>query len=390
MLARRPSSPWRVRSHSTTRHPGGRRCSSLRYCPISFARRAWPAGRRAGFGATPDLHHGLLAPRPRLSRSVILAGAPNAATSRSKARSARARGARRRLAPSRRDGRAGRNRNPFLADFYADRPGAALPGAALLSAQPPSPADRRSGRRDLFSQTTICDYVFDKDKIFAYLRPRRQRAVHLSAAVRTARARCAAARSRRLPAGADRRAAAPRQGRRRRRGRARSPDADYLRELNEAYHHFFFHYNATPLLVVETSQFDLAWPDAALDDLLRQIQHMHGGKHYYVPSSRRHGSLPADTAGHRQPGPDLPWAPALLLNLMAWFKRVRKPIVPRPEKPAASPEGLWVKCPDCSQAIYNKELVTNLGVCPKCSHHFRLGGGRSAADACSMANMAGI
>ena len=34
------------------------------------------------------------------------------------------------------------------------------------------------------------------------------------------------------------------------------PDDDYLRELNEAYHHFFFHYNVTPLLVVETSQFD--------------------------------------------------------------------------------------------------------------------------------------
>ena len=34
------------------------------------------------------------------------------------------------------------------------------------------------------------------------------------------------------------------------------PDDDYLRELNEAYQHFFFHYTATPLLVVETSQFD--------------------------------------------------------------------------------------------------------------------------------------
>ena len=37
---------------------------------------------------------------------------------------------------------------------------------------------------------------------------------------------------------------------------ALQPDDDYLRELNEAYHHFFFHYNVTPLLVVETSQFD--------------------------------------------------------------------------------------------------------------------------------------
>jgi acetyl-CoA carboxylase carboxyl transferase subunit beta len=36
------------------------------------------------------------------------------------------------------------------------------------------------------------------------------------------------------------------------------------------------------------------------------------------------------------------------------------------------PEGLWVKCPGCSQAIYNKDLAANLNVCPKCANHFRL------------------
>ena len=57
---------------------------------------------------------------------------------------------------------------------------------------------------------------------------------------------------------------------------------------------------------------------------------------------------------------------------MAWFKRTRKPIAP-PEKASRVPEGLWVKCPECAQAIYSKDLVANLHVCPKCSHHFRLG-----------------
>ena len=38
------------------------------------------------------------------------------------------------------------------------------------------------------------------------------------------------------------------------------PDPEYLRELNEAYHHFFFHYDTTPLLVVETSQFESRLP----------------------------------------------------------------------------------------------------------------------------------
>jgi acetyl-CoA carboxylase carboxyl transferase subunit beta len=62
---------------------------------------------------------------------------------------------------------------------------------------------------------------------------------------------------------------------------------------------------------------------------------------------------------------------------MAWFKKARTRIAPASkEKPSRVPEGLWVKCPDCSQIIYNKDLATNLHVCPKCAHHFRL----SAAD----------
>jgi deoxyadenosine/deoxycytidine kinase len=56
-----------------------------------------------------------------------------------------------------------------------------------------------------------------------------------------------------------------------------------MRELNEAYQHFFFHYTATPLLVVETSQLDLRASDEALDDLIRQIRKMNRGTRYYVP-----------------------------------------------------------------------------------------------------------
>ncbi len=59
---------------------------------------------------------------------------------------------------------------------------------------------------------------------------------------------------------------------------------------------------------------------------------------------------------------------------MAWFKKTKKPIAaPDKDKSSRVPEGLWVKCPDCGQAIYNKDLVTTLNVCPKCSHHFRIG-----------------
>ena len=57
---------------------------------------------------------------------------------------------------------------------------------------------------------------------------------------------------------------------------------------------------------------------------------------------------------------------------MAWFKKARKPIVSTQEKASRVPEGLWVKCPGCSQIIYNKNLATNLNVCPTCAHHFRI------------------
>ena len=58
---------------------------------------------------------------------------------------------------------------------------------------------------------------------------------------------------------------------------------------------------------------------------------------------------------------------------MAWFKKTRKPIASSTaEKPSRVPEGLWVKCPGCTQLIYNKDLEQNLSVCPKCAHHFRI------------------
>ena len=57
---------------------------------------------------------------------------------------------------------------------------------------------------------------------------------------------------------------------------------------------------------------------------------------------------------------------------MVWSKRARKPIVSTPEKASRVPEGLWVKCPGCASAIYSKDLASNLSVCPKCAHHFRI------------------
>ncbi len=174
--------------------------------------------------------------------------------------------------------------NPFLADFYSDRPGAALQAQLfyLLNRHRQQTTLRQA---DLFSQITIADYLFDKDKIFAYLNlddnelfiyqrlydllsrdvPAPDLVIYLQAPTEVLLRRIRARHSE--PDDLE-------------------PDEDYLRELNEAYHHFFFHYDATPLLVVETSDFDSEVSDEALDDLIRQIGQMGAGTRYYVPRTK--------------------------------------------------------------------------------------------------------
>jgi deoxyguanosine kinase len=176
--------------------------------------------------------------------------------------------------------------NPFLADFYADRPGAALQAQLffLLSRHRQQTSLRQA---DLFKQVTISDYLFDKDKIFAYVNlddnelfiyqrlydllsrdaPPPDLVVYLQAPTDVLLRRLRLRRADPETAAFD-------------------PDPEYLKELNEAYHHFFFHYNATPLLVVETSQFDSDASDESLDDLVKQIKGMGAGTRYYVPRTK--------------------------------------------------------------------------------------------------------
>lgn len=175
------------------------------------------------------------------------------------------------------------NENPFLADFYGGRPGAALQTQLfyLLNRHRQQLGLRQA---NLFTQALVCDYLFDKDKIFAYVNlddnelfiyqrlydllakdiPTPDLVVYLQAPTDVLTKRI----------------------REREHGREREtpdPSDDYMRELNEAYQHFFFHYTATPLLVVETSQIDLRVSDEAVDDLIRQIHGLHRGTRYYVP-----------------------------------------------------------------------------------------------------------
>ncbi len=56
---------------------------------------------------------------------------------------------------------------------------------------------------------------------------------------------------------------------------------------------------------------------------------------------------------------------------MAWFRKEKKPRELSPDK-TAIPEGLWVKCDECKEIVYRKEVEANLNVCPKCGYHFRI------------------
>ena len=55
---------------------------------------------------------------------------------------------------------------------------------------------------------------------------------------------------------------------------------------------------------------------------------------------------------------------------MTWFKREKQKIKPVVKK--GVPDGLWVKCPTCSEFLYKPELEKSLSVCRHCSHHFRV------------------
>jgi acetyl-CoA carboxylase carboxyl transferase subunit beta len=55
-----------------------------------------------------------------------------------------------------------------------------------------------------------------------------------------------------------------------------------------------------------------------------------------------------------------------------WFRKDRVPKELRERKQSKVPEGLWVKCENCREILYNKELARNFKICPKCEYHFRL------------------
>ncbi len=55
---------------------------------------------------------------------------------------------------------------------------------------------------------------------------------------------------------------------------------------------------------------------------------------------------------------------------MDWFKRNKAGLAKTEKKDI--PDGLWTKCPECSEIIYTKQLEENRWICPVCKYHFRI------------------
>lgn len=173
--------------------------------------------------------------------------------------------------------------NPFLKAFYDGKPGAAFQ-SELFFVLSRHRQQQDLVQRSLFSQATISDYVFEKSRLFAYLNledsellvyeklytllaegvPRPDLVVYLQAPTEVL--------ARRI----------------KQRGRPEELhlSEEYLAEVNRAYNHYFFHYTATPLLVVNTADVDFVKHEDDLDDLVKQIRQMGKGTQYYVPLGR--------------------------------------------------------------------------------------------------------
>jgi len=173
--------------------------------------------------------------------------------------------------------------NPFLADFYQDKAGSAF-RTQLYFLLARYEQLRGLSQRELFRRKVVADFTFEKDKIFAYLTladselliydrlydlltrqvPSPDMVVYLTAGVDTLMRRIRG-RDRDFEAGIDK---------------------TYLREVNRAYNHYFFHYARSPLLVVNTDEIDFVNDPDDLTDLIGQIAAADRGTSYYVP---RHG-----------------------------------------------------------------------------------------------------
>jgi deoxyguanosine kinase len=170
--------------------------------------------------------------------------------------------------------------NPYLEDFYRDpqRYAFQIQLFFLLSRYRQL---LNLPQQDLFHKYLIADYIFVKDKIFAYLNLEQRDLVLYE--------RVATLMEQELPkpdlviylqASTERLVT---NIKRRKKPYEKHMSSEYIKRLNEAYNEFFFRYSETPLLVINASEIDFVHNEEDLNDLLQQILNPPTGMKYYVP-----------------------------------------------------------------------------------------------------------
>lgn len=170
--------------------------------------------------------------------------------------------------------------NPFLSQFYQDRKKYAFQ-AQIFFLLNRFQQQKEIAQLDLFNRITLSDYLFAKDRIFASLNlnddemalyeqiynllngqiPTPDLVIFLQAKPEVLLHRI---KSRNISF-------------------ERDLDLDYLKTLTEAYNYYFFHYDRTPLLVVDTSEIDFVSRKEDFQQLIREIKQMKQGTSYFIP-----------------------------------------------------------------------------------------------------------
>jgi len=175
--------------------------------------------------------------------------------------------------------------NPFLEKFYIDRKRFAFQTQMFFLINR-FKQQQELHQEDLFSEHLVCDYIFEKDRIFAYMNLSKDE-LNLYESIYPLLARAL-----RKPdlviflqSSVDRLVY---NIKKRNRKVERAITRNYLEELSEAYNHYFFRYNSTPLLIVNSSDIDFVSSDNDFDELFKQIfREDRGFTEYFNPETRR-------------------------------------------------------------------------------------------------------
>jgi deoxyguanosine kinase len=170
--------------------------------------------------------------------------------------------------------------NPFIARFYQDAEKYAFP-VQLYFLLTRYNQQRQLAQQDLFAQATVSDYLLAKDRIFAQLNLDPDELVLYEGVYRLldgqlAKPDLVVYLRARVGVLAERL-------RKRNRSFERHISMEYLERVSAAYRDFFFYYDETPLLVVDSSEIDFVADPGDLEDLVREIDRTGTGSHYYVP-----------------------------------------------------------------------------------------------------------